>query len=534
MSSESSPTPPEPEVRRQLERILSHRDFEASERTRRFLRFVVDEALAGRGAALKGYAIAVEVFGRGPDFDANLDPIVRIQAGQLRRALDHYYLAAGGDDPVVIEIPKGGYSPHFVQRRPAGPGGVAGQRSRRNTALPDSAATLAVLPLRPIDGTAETGFFAAGMTEELCNELTRYQDLSVTPCRRNGAELHEDANYALLSDHIGARFLLDGSVRANDGDLKVTVRLIDGRADRQVWAEGYHCGQGAGRLIETQEEVARSVAAAVASEYGIISQRLASETRAVPPSELSAQDALLQFYVYEASPTLESGARCFSALREVVSREPECGPAWSALAVLLCNAYIMDLPGAEKPRERAAEFAQRGAGLAPRNQLARGAMAQSYFLQKERDAFLREIEATLQLNPGSPFYVGVAGYLLILADEHGKGLPLLERAVSMSPAHPRWFHHGLFVVDYQQGDYERAYGKTLRAGFDVHFWGHLLRTAVLGQLGRSIEARAAASRLLAIVPDFEVRARDLVARPILSESIVDRLLDGLRRAGLRI
>ena len=96
------------EVQAQLERILGHRDFEASGRTREFLRFVVEETLAGRRHRLKGYTIAVEVFGRAKDFDANLDPIVRIQAGRLRRALERYYLVAGGDDPVLITVPKGG------------------------------------------------------------------------------------------------------------------------------------------------------------------------------------------------------------------------------------------------------------------------------------------------------------------------------------------------------------------------------------------------------------------------------------------
>jgi hypothetical protein len=107
------------EVRGQLDRILGHRDFEASVRTREFLRFVVEEALAGRAERLKGYTIAVEVFGRPKDFDANLDPIVRIQAGRLRRALEHYYLVAGGQDPVVISVPKGGYAPEFSRSESA-------------------------------------------------------------------------------------------------------------------------------------------------------------------------------------------------------------------------------------------------------------------------------------------------------------------------------------------------------------------------------------------------------------------------------
>ena len=59
-------------------------------------------------------AIAVTVFGRGADFDAVLDPIVRVQAGRLRRSLERYYLLGGADGPLRIEMPKGGYTPVFV------------------------------------------------------------------------------------------------------------------------------------------------------------------------------------------------------------------------------------------------------------------------------------------------------------------------------------------------------------------------------------------------------------------------------------
>ncbi|MEE4175176.1 MAG: hypothetical protein V2I57_13070, partial [Xanthomonadales bacterium] len=107
------------EIRAQLERILGHREFQATDRMRNFLRFVVEETLAGKARRLKGYTIATEVFGRDEDFDAAHDPVVRIQAGRLRRAMERYYLVAGGDDPIVIDIPKGGYVPVFSAPGPA-------------------------------------------------------------------------------------------------------------------------------------------------------------------------------------------------------------------------------------------------------------------------------------------------------------------------------------------------------------------------------------------------------------------------------
>jgi hypothetical protein len=148
-------------------------------------------------------------------------------------------------------------------------------------------------------------------------------------------------------------------------------------------------------------------------------------------------------------------------------------------------------------------------------------------------AFLREMQAALQLNPGSPVFVGTAGYSLILAGESGRGRPLLERAIALNPCHPGWFNHALCVDDYMRGDYESALQQTLKPAFEVRLWGPVLRAAVLGQLGRRVEAKAAAAQLLEHVPDFESRARDLTHRPILSDTIVEALLDGLGRAGLR-
>jgi hypothetical protein len=94
-----------------LERIFTSADFDASPRSRAFLRFIVEETLAGRQGGLTQDAIASRVFHRRADFDPTVDPIVRIQAGRLRRSLERYYLLRGASDPVRIELPRGAYVP---------------------------------------------------------------------------------------------------------------------------------------------------------------------------------------------------------------------------------------------------------------------------------------------------------------------------------------------------------------------------------------------------------------------------------------
>jgi len=97
-----------------LQRVIGSREIITSERKKRFLSFIVQETLAGHAHRIKAYAIAVDVFDRDPSFDPVIDPVVRIEAGRLRRCLEHYYLTKGAADPVRITIPKGGYVPQFI------------------------------------------------------------------------------------------------------------------------------------------------------------------------------------------------------------------------------------------------------------------------------------------------------------------------------------------------------------------------------------------------------------------------------------
>lgn len=112
--SVSVPRPPTPgEIREALGRVLASRFFKAAHRSSGFLRYVVEEAIAGRAERLKGYSIAVDVFGKPLDFDASADPIVRVEARRVRQRLAQFYLHAGERGGVKIELPTGGYVPRF-------------------------------------------------------------------------------------------------------------------------------------------------------------------------------------------------------------------------------------------------------------------------------------------------------------------------------------------------------------------------------------------------------------------------------------
>ena len=144
-------TPAAPAVRETLERLLASETFGRSERARKLLRYLVEREQAGEADRLKGFSIAMDVFGKDGDFDSSTDAVVRVQAGRLRELLQHYFANEGIAEPVRIAIPRGGYVPSYelnAIRLPVGQEPAGWQAVAALPGSPDQAAPAALLPRR--------------------------------------------------------------------------------------------------------------------------------------------------------------------------------------------------------------------------------------------------------------------------------------------------------------------------------------------------------------------------------------------------
>ena len=103
----------------QLHRILNSRAFAGAHRSQLFLRYIVGHALDHPDEPLKEYSIALDVFDRDASYDPAVDAAVRVEAGRLRSRLREYYAAEGQTDPLLIEVPRGGYRAVFRPRQSA-------------------------------------------------------------------------------------------------------------------------------------------------------------------------------------------------------------------------------------------------------------------------------------------------------------------------------------------------------------------------------------------------------------------------------
>src|SRR3954468_22118193 len=208
-------------VREHLERILTSPAFRQGDRLKRFLKFIVLEALAGRRHELKEYVIGVQVFGKEDTFDPRTDPIVRVQARRLRAKLVRYYREEGRADETVVELPKGGYAPVFKQRDAP----VLIKRSVAAALV--SRNTVAVLPFADHSGEHDLEFFCRGVREEIVHRLARFASLRI---------LASDEPRA-TGDKTDAAMIISGSVRRSGDRLRTTAQLIDGATGCYIWSE---------------------------------------------------------------------------------------------------------------------------------------------------------------------------------------------------------------------------------------------------------------------------------------------------------
>jgi TolB-like protein len=257
-------SPDDTAVRVQLERILASEAFHASPRNRAFLRYVVDETLAGRGDRIKGYTIAQDVFQRAADFDSLIDPVVRIAAGRLRRSLERFYLTAGRFDTTRIDLPKGSYVPSFELRDR----GAALDEWAPHARNPDP--FLAVRPMVPPSSRlADDGAIAAGIAQELIGVLVGDGHLNVVA--------ESGAGGGRAGGRRGRGCVLLVGARQSGRRLRVTAQLVDHGDNRVLRVYRFDHSMQSKHMWALQEEAARAIADAIPVSGGLTREVRAPE-----------------------------------------------------------------------------------------------------------------------------------------------------------------------------------------------------------------------------------------------------------------
>jgi TolB-like protein/Tfp pilus assembly protein PilF len=520
-------------VRAELERVLSSPEFAGSDRHRCFLTYIVEETLGGRADRLKAYNIAIAAFNRGADFDPQQDSIVRIEAGRLRRALEHFYLTDGRYHELQIVVPKGSYVPQF---RVAG-AGLPEEPPEPQTSLspPDHkrAPRIFVAPFDQEDASGAMLDFARGFTRQLIGSLTRFANVHVY-----GAETsetygdHQHANHPhspLLVDYV-----LSGAVSIWDSSFAVDLLLKDTKSHRYIWSDRFVRTLTPSSIHILRDEVASIIAQRLAQPYGVLfSQALdnagnASET-------LDGYHAVVEFYQYVRNFNKDRLEPARRRLERAIEQDPSFCEGYACLSQIYSqHARFMSTTPFEVRHhtEKAIQLAQKALLLSPNSSNAHHALALAHWFAGEPALSLESYETARLLNPADTALMADMGLRYCLLMDWEIGVPLIEESYRRNPCQSGTYRVGLFLYHFAEAQYEEALRQARMVNAPDVVYNAIGIAVCAERAGRHDEARQAIELIERSDPDYANRvAFDLAARNVHPELAQD-LIAALREAGL--
>src|SRR6516225_10116205 len=434
------------EVRRQLERVLESEGFASNDRLSGFLRFVVERHLEGRHHELKESVIANEVFGRRPDYSPKRDPVVRTEAQRLRARLSEYYMGEGRGDALVIEVPKGGYTPVFRQAEQP-PATVAARVNARPKRLslrlwltialacfvvlavlgwwrfrpPNAAIPIAVLPLNDVSESSTNDYFADGLTYEIIRNLSIIDGLAVRSQTSSFTIKGKPQNAREAGRQLAADYILEGSVLRSGQQLRINAQLIRVRDDFPLWSGRYD--RELTDIFAIQDEISRGIVNSLRLKLGRGRRRY--------ETSVEAYDLYLRA---RASPIFSGGRgsldQHIARFEQVAAKDPSFAPAWAGLAAtyaIRSDQYALDHPADELPKMRAA--AKRAIQLDPLLAEAHDALGMVYARDGQWKESEKSFHRAIELDPNrSETHVNFAWSLLLVLDRVQEALAQMRVA----------------------------------------------------------------------------------------------------------
>jgi DNA-binding SARP family transcriptional activator/TolB-like protein len=405
---------------------------------------------------------------------------------------------------------------------------------RREAAVTRGGAHIGVMPFRLVGIPDEDAHLAPGLADEITNALSRFRWMFIVSSNSLGRFAADNRDEAAIRREFGLDFLLDGSVQRAGSKIRISLRLLDLRANNQiVWARRFD--RETDDLLSLQDEIAAEVVAQIDPEILLIEAK-----RSIGRGQVgaTAYDYMLRSIPLIGRMEHEPFEQAGIYLAQAITLEPDYAAAYAWYAywhIFYVGQGWADLPQAMM--ERAGELAERAIVLDPFD--ARGLSISGHvraFLHRRLQEAMVLHERALTLNPNLAMAWALSAVTHAYAGDPEEAERRNDRYKKLSPLDPHAFFFDAFfvLIHLLKRDYETAVevGRTvsqLNPSFTATYKPYL---AALGHLHRDQEAATIRRRLLALEPDFTIE-RFLANNPMERESDKMHYADGLRLAGIR-
>ncbi len=393
--------------------------------------------------------------------------------------------------------------------------------------------TVAVLPFTNLSGDPEQEYFSDGLTDDIITALSRFRELFVIARNSTFRYKGKSVDVRELNSDLGARYVVEGSVRKAGTRLRVTVQLLDARDGTHLWADTYDRDLSASDIFAVQDEITEQVVGTIASNSGVISRARFAEIKEKPTDSLDAYECVLQVGAYYRDNYIATEhVKVRGCLERAVKSDPGYTDAWAYLSQVYLDEYRFNYNPRPNPLVRALEAAHRAVDSDPTHQGAHFALADSYFLRHELDGFFAEAERAIALNPNNAVVLALLGERLNNVGDP-RGILLVRKAVKLDPFHSTWFNFPIAQYHFDKGEYEEALAAARKINIPDYFWPQIYLAAIYGELGRQSEARSALEELLRMYPGFTTeKLIEEMQKWNAGDDRIRRWVAALRKAGL--
>jgi adenylate cyclase len=392
--------------------------------------------------------------------------------------------------------------------------------------LPDRP-SIAVLPFDNMSGDPEQDYFSDGLTEQIISALSKVTNLFVIARNSVFTYKGKPVKVQQVSEELGVRYVLEGSVRKAGDEVRVTAQLVDALSGHHLWSETYD--RNLKDIFAIQDEITMKILTALQVELtdGERARLIGKGTQ-----NLKAYLKFLEGRDQAIRLNKEANFRAKQLLEEAIALDSNFGLVYAYLGY--CHFFDAMYGWSKSPPssiQRALDLAQKALSLDKSQPWPYTLFATIYTLQKQHVKAIANAEQAVELSPNLDNAVYSLGFVLRSAGRPEEGIPLLKKAIRLNPMPHFLWYVTLGRAYFLSGRYEEAmatYRKAVEGNADFRD-AHVGLASTYAVLGREKEARSEAAEILRIDPSFSIKKFAIFMQFQVG---IEPEIEGLRKAGL--
>jgi adenylate cyclase len=386
--------------------------------------------------------------------------------------------------------------------------------------------SIAVLAFDNLTGDPSQEYFSDGIAEQIITVLSNVGDLFVISRNSSFSYKGKPVKVQQVSEELGVRYVLEGSVRRSGERVRITAQLIDAIKGQHLWAENYD--RDLKDILEIQDEITMKIVTSLCVKL------TSGEQARIAARGVKNPDVYLKFLKWASlikDGTDESLIRSGQLAQEIIDTEPEYPIGYELLGWYhLFLAY----GGISQPEnlKKAFELAQKTLSIDESDASAHALLGQIYLVSREYEKAIASGKRSVELQPNGALYHHSLGNSLSYAGRLDEAIAHIKQAIRLDPFADYFCYYNLGRCYFQKGQYEDAlaeYKNALQRAPN-HPGIHISLACVYALLDREKEARASAAKALELYPNFTISEYSKTSKH-QDQAVKKIIVDAMRKAG---